>query len=109
HVTRRGQSKRHNHLRMDDFKLALQIWRATGNFIRRRYAIPRWPAFDDIGDIYLLAGQPHAGNHFCQKLARAPYKRSTRAIFGFTRPLADKEEPSLRIAFTENSLRTLLT
>ena len=50
-------------------------------FIRFRFAVLRRTAFDDVGDIHLLAPETHGGNHVVQQLSCAAHEGEPLGIF----------------------------
>src|SRR6266850_7802664 len=78
---------------------------AGGDFIRFRIAIFRWPAFDDVRDVNVVALEPHTfGDDVGQKLAGASDKGLALKIFVAPRSLADKHQLSVGIAHAKNQV-----
>ena len=62
----RRRAQRHNHLRPHHLNLLVQELHAGVGLVRLRRAIPRWPAFHNVGNVDLFALQPHRRDHVVQ-------------------------------------------
>ena len=77
---------------------------ASIHFIRFRVAIVRWPAFDDVRDINLVARQIRRGQQIVQELARRSHERLSFLVFVEARRFADKHDARVRISHAEDHL-----
>ncbi len=84
--------------------LLFQVGQAFRGFARRRIAIAGRPAFEDIGDVNLLARQTDRTQHGIQELTGPAHKGLTLAILIGARRFADNEPFRPLVAHAEHSL-----
>jgi hypothetical protein len=75
-----------------------------GNFIAARGAVIRWAAFDDIGDIDIIASEADGLNYFGEKGTGTAHKRQALPVLFIARALAHKDQIRIRVSGTEDEI-----
>ncbi len=99
---RRNTTERHDHLRSHELDLLFEIGAASGDFLRFRIPVSRWPALHDVRDVDALALELDRLNDPGQQLAGRADERQSLPILLCSRTLADKHQTGVRIATAED-------
>ena len=97
--------------RLDDDDLLAQVRKAPLHFQRGGWTVSRrafWhvgAAFEDVGDVDIVAGQSHGVDDFGKEFPGASDKWLALLIFVRSRRFADEHQLRIWVADTENSLR----
>ena len=99
-------AQRHDQLGLYQVNLAFEIRKTLRDLICCRRAIFRRAAFDNVGDINILAAfQFDRHQHAVQQLARLPHEWFTLRILIRPGPFADEEPVGLLVAHAKHRLR----
>src|SRR5690606_29303857 len=90
HVTQRAY-----HLRLDDPDLLEQHALAGGDLGRRGVAVARRAVLHDVGDVDLVALEPHRREDLVEELAGAAHERPTGEVLLLAGRLAHEHEPGV--------------
>jgi hypothetical protein len=104
HVLGGGEAEGDDDFGADELDLAHEIRRAGFDFIGRGGAIAGGAAFDDVGDVNLLALEAHGGDHLVEELASAADEWAAGLVLGLAGAFADEENRGIDIALAENGL-----
>ena len=84
--------------------LPLEKWHAGIGLSRLRLAVLRRATFDDVGDVDLLARQPHGPDHVVQQLPGAAHKGQPLRVLVRTWSLTDETKLCVRIPSREDGV-----
>ena len=101
----RGIAERHQHVRIDQFDLALDERQADLRLLRRRRAVAGRPPRNDVGDIGVAAVEPDRGDHPVQQFAGTSDERQPLDVLVASGRLADEHDARLRVAVGEHQPR----
>jgi hypothetical protein len=103
HVPIGCSPKRNDEHGADDLDLPQEVWAACESFRFCGNPVAGGAAFDDIGDIDVLAGAvENIFYHSGQKISCAPYERMAGAVFRGSGPFSHEEKICFGIAFSKN-------
>src|SRR5688572_8107835 len=103
---RRELAERHDHARLDDVDLAEQVRLALLDFVGFGIAVAGRPAFDDVGDVDLIAREADGLDDLRQQLSGAADERLTALVFFLAGRLADEHQPRFGVADAKDDLRS---
>ena len=92
---RREFAERHDHLGLDEVDLPEQKRLARRDLVGLRIAVLGRPAFDDVGDVHVVARQADGLDDLREELAGAADERDALDVFVRARRLADKHQVRL--------------
>ncbi len=87
------------------FQRLLQPFAAVDRLVRRRRAVVRRPAAQDVAYVYLLTLQPHRRDDARKQLTCGTYERLADGVLVAARRLADKTDLGIDAADAEHRLR----
>src|SRR5205085_8335120 len=84
--------ERHDHFRLYDLDLLLEILPARFDFVSLWIAVVRWPVLHDVRDEHLLAVEPDRSQQLVEELSGGADKRPALLVLVELGPFADEHD-----------------
>ncbi len=96
----RVAAKSHDHSRVEDLELTLEVWRTGLDLERLGIPISGWPTLDNVGDEYLLALPADGFEQLVEQPTGGADERPALLVLVVARAFADEHDFRLRVALT---------